>query len=110
MTHAALQDAVKGHGLCIINPKGGMIDEFLAKLSADREDDVIYINPNRRRVPAINVLEPHVTPAMTQPNATSRKTSSSATSPTSSAASPKTGATAGAPTSAPCSGPTSTST
>ena len=66
MTHTALQDAQKGRGLCIVNPKGGMIDEFLAKLPDDREDDVIYLNPNRQRVPAINVLEPHVTPSMTQ--------------------------------------------
>ncbi|WP_207587090.1 type IV secretion system DNA-binding domain-containing protein [Halomontanus rarus] len=66
MVHAALQDAYKGHGLCIINPKGGLIDEFLTKLPEDRREDVIYVNPNRQRCPAINVLEATVTPNMRQ--------------------------------------------
>lgn len=65
MTHAALQDAHAGDGFAIINPKGAMIDEVLAKLPEDRVDDIIYINPNEERVPAVNVLDPHVTAGMT---------------------------------------------
>jgi len=65
MLHAALQDAYKDHGLALIVPKGRLIDEFLAKLPADRLDDIIYINPNKQRVPAINVLNPYTTPSMT---------------------------------------------
>jgi len=66
LTHVALQDAEKDHGLAIINPKGDLIDEFLAKLPEDRIDDVVYINPARDPVTPINVLEPHVTDEMSE--------------------------------------------
>jgi len=66
MTHVTLQDAEKGHGIGIINPKGGLIDEFLAKLPEDRYDDVVYINPAEEPVTPINVLEPHVTEDMSE--------------------------------------------
>jgi len=66
LLHVALQDAEKGHGLCIVNPKGDMIDEFIAKLPEDRLDDVVYINPAREPVTPINVLEPQVTEEMNQ--------------------------------------------
>jgi hypothetical protein len=64
LTHVALQDAQKGHGLCILNPKGDLIDEFIAKLPEDRVDDIIYINPASEPVTPINVLEPQVTEEM----------------------------------------------
>ncbi|MXR52377.1 TraM recognition domain-containing protein [Halovenus sp. WSH3] len=64
LLHVALQDAYKGHGLCIINPKGGLIDEFIAKLPEDRIDDVVYINPGQEPVTPVNVLEPHTTEDM----------------------------------------------
>lgn len=64
MVHAALQDAAKGHGLAMVVPKGGAIDEFLRKLPADRREDVVYINP-ATGTPGINVLEPETSPAMT---------------------------------------------
>jgi len=66
MTHVALQDAEKDHGLAIINPKGDLIDEFLAKLPEDREDDVVYINPAREPVTPINVLDSYVTEEMSE--------------------------------------------
>jgi hypothetical protein len=66
LTHVALQDAEKGHGLCIVNPKGDLIDEFLSKLPEDREDDVIYINPAREPVTPINVLDPYTTEEMSE--------------------------------------------
>jgi RecA/RadA recombinase len=65
LVHVALQDAYKGHGLCIINPKGGMIDEFLGKLPRHRRDDLVYINPAQDSVPSINVLEPYTNGEMT---------------------------------------------
>lgn len=65
MLHTALQDAQKDHGLCVINPKGDAIDEFIAKLPEDRWDDVVYINPAGEEVTPINVLEPHITEEMT---------------------------------------------
>ncbi|PSP57015.1 conjugal transfer protein [Halobacteriales archaeon QH_7_66_36] len=64
LAHVALQDAEKDHGLCLINPKGSLIDELLAKLPEDRLDDVIYINPAQDPVTPINVLEPQVTEDM----------------------------------------------
>ena len=66
LVHTALQDSIKGHGLCIINPKGDLIDEFLAKLPENRLNDVIYINPAREPVTPINVLEPQITDEMNQ--------------------------------------------
>jgi hypothetical protein len=65
MVHAALQDAHKDHGFCMIIPKGRTIDEVIEKLPDDRLDDIIYINPNREPVTPINVLEPHTTADMT---------------------------------------------
>jgi hypothetical protein len=66
LLHVALQDAEKDHGLAILNPKGDLIDEFIAKLPEDRLDDVVYINPAREPVTPINVLEPQVTDEMNQ--------------------------------------------
>jgi len=65
LLHAALQDAYQGRGLCIVNPKGDAIAEFLQRLPEQRHDDIIYINPGREEVTPINVLEPHATPEMT---------------------------------------------
>lgn len=65
MQHAALQDLYKDCGVAFVNPKGAAIDALLAKLPADRVDDIIYVNPNHEAVPAVNVLEPAVTAAMT---------------------------------------------
>ncbi|RJX51906.1 type IV secretory system conjugative DNA transfer family protein [Halonotius pteroides] len=64
LTHVALQDAEKDHGLCIINPKGDLIDELIAKLPENRLDDIVYINPASEPVTPINVLEPQVTDEM----------------------------------------------
>jgi len=66
MLHTALQDAEKGHGLCLVNPKGDAIDEFIAKLPEERWDDVRYINPAGSEITPINVLEPHITEEMNQ--------------------------------------------
>jgi len=65
LTHAALQDAYKGHGFVVIVPKGNAIDEIIAKLPQNRRDDVVYINPGHNTVTPINVLEPYVTDKMT---------------------------------------------
>ncbi|MFC4359278.1 type IV secretory system conjugative DNA transfer family protein [Halobium salinum] len=57
MMHAALQDAEKGHGFTLINPKGDLIKELVAKLPEDRLDDIIYVNPAGKSIPGINVLK-----------------------------------------------------
>jgi len=60
LLHVALQDAVKGHGLAIFNPKGRLIDRFLARVPEKREEDLIYVNPTQQPITGINVLEPYV--------------------------------------------------
>lgn len=60
LTHIALQDSYKGHGLAAINSKGNLLDEFLAKLPENRYDDLIYVNPVEEPITGINVLEPYV--------------------------------------------------
>ena len=59
LAQTALQDGYKGHGLCIVNPKGDLIDEFIAKLPEERWEDIIYINPGQEEVASVNVLEPY---------------------------------------------------
>lgn len=53
-----LQDIQKGAGAAFLNPKGGVIDEIIAKLPEERLDDVIYVNPGNDRCPGFNLLEP----------------------------------------------------
>jgi len=64
MVHAALQDANRGDGFCMVVPKGEAIDQILAKLPEDRLDDVIYIDPSMQEPASINVLEPYITSSM----------------------------------------------
>jgi len=66
MIHAALQDAYKSRGFCMVIPKGDAIDQILAKLPEDRLDDVLYINPAQNSIPRINVLQPHTHEEMTR--------------------------------------------
>ncbi len=60
LAHVALQDVYKGRGLAIINSKGKLLDEFLAKLPESRYEDLIYVNPATDPITGINVLEPAV--------------------------------------------------
>jgi len=73
MIHAALQDAYKDQGFCLVNPKGGAINQVLAKLPEDRLDDVVYINPGGENIPSINVLEPHITEDMSREHKENQK-------------------------------------
>lgn len=68
----AIQDAQKT-GFCFLNPKGGVIRELIAKLPRHRLDDVIYINPNRDRCPAINLLEPEIHEGMSRQERTHQR-------------------------------------
>ncbi len=60
LLHVALQDTQKGRGLVIINPKGKLIDEYLAKIPENRYDDLIYVNPSEQPITGINVLETYI--------------------------------------------------
>jgi len=73
MAHAAIQDIYKGCGVAIINPKGGLIDQVIAKMPEARRDDIIYINPARGDVTPINVLDAPTTDDMTVPQLENQK-------------------------------------
>jgi hypothetical protein len=61
----ARQDSYKT-GLTFLNPKGGVIDRLISKLPNKRLNDIVYINPNRDRVPGINPLKPEISSEMTR--------------------------------------------
>jgi len=108
MVHAVLQDIYKGHGLCLVNPKGDAISELLAKLPDDRLDDIVYVNPARDRAPGINVLEPYTTEAMNEAQVENQKEIIVSDLIDLFNARARTGATASDGSSKPCSVPTST--
>jgi hypothetical protein len=66
MVHAALQDAYKNRGFCVLIPKGNAINELLRKLPENRLDDVILIDPGTDHAPSINVLETYTSEEMTE--------------------------------------------
>ncbi|ELZ80164.1 hypothetical protein C454_11151 [Haloferax gibbonsii ATCC 33959] len=72
MVNTALQDCFKGKGIAVIVPKGNAVDELLRKIPEERLDDVVYINPAAGSA-AINVLEPHITPGMSEAQKTRQK-------------------------------------
>jgi len=73
MAHAILQDLYKGHGIAVVNPKGGLIDEIIAKMPEERHDDIIYINPAQEEVTPVNVLDAPVSEDMSTPQLENQK-------------------------------------
>ena len=73
MVHAALQDLYKDHGIAIINPKGGLINELIAKMPENRHDDIIYINPAQSNVTPVNILDAPLHEDMTVPQKENQK-------------------------------------
>jgi hypothetical protein len=55
-----LQDLEKRYGAAFLNPKGSVIDQIIGKMSEDRLEDVVYINPAQDRCPGINLLKPDI--------------------------------------------------
>src|SRR3989338_7973021 len=54
----AIQDVYAGHGLCVVDPHGELVEEILGKIPASRIRDVIYFNPSDTEYPlGFNVLE-----------------------------------------------------
>lgn len=52
-----LQDIAMGHGVVVLDPHGDLIDEVVARLPADRVDDVILFDPADEEWPiSINIL------------------------------------------------------
>ncbi len=53
-----VQDMAMGKGFCFIDPHGDTAEEILAKVPANRAEDVIYFNPADTEMPlGMNILE-----------------------------------------------------
>ena len=54
----AYQDMKAGHGVCVLDPHGDMVDWLLERVPEDRVEDVILFNPSDLEFPiGINLLE-----------------------------------------------------
>jgi len=52
------QDFRLGHGVCIVDPHGSLVDDLLPFIPKERADDVIYFNPaDLERPMGLNMLE-----------------------------------------------------
>lgn len=58
MANMAIQDVIAGHGLCLIDPHGDLIEDVLKRVPPERADDVIIFAPaDIERPLSINLLE-----------------------------------------------------
>lgn len=58
LANMAIQDVLAGHGLCLIDPHGDLIDDVLRRIPPERADDVIIFAPaDIERPLSINLLE-----------------------------------------------------
>ncbi len=54
----ALQDIERGHGMCLVDPHGDVLNSVLDYIPSHRVNDVIYFNPSDTAYPiAFNILE-----------------------------------------------------
>lgn len=54
----AIQDIRTGHGVCVIDPHGDLIDEIIKFIPPERAEDVIYFDPSDTERPmGLNLLE-----------------------------------------------------
>jgi len=54
----AIQDIKAGHGVCVIDPHGDLIDEIVKHIPPERAEDVIYFDPSDTERPmGLNLLE-----------------------------------------------------
>ncbi|WOQ17599.1 type IV secretion system DNA-binding domain-containing protein [Raineyella sp. W15-4] len=56
LANLALQDAAEGRGLVVVDPKGDLVGDILARLPQDRRDDVVVLDPTAERVVGIDTL------------------------------------------------------
>lgn len=60
LANLIVQDAAEGRSIVVIEPKGDLIEEVLARLPAERTDDVVILDPSERDRPVgLNPLLPH---------------------------------------------------
>jgi hypothetical protein len=54
----AIQDIQAGHGICIMDPHGDLIDDIVKYIPPERAEDVIYFDPSDNQRPmGLNLLE-----------------------------------------------------
>lgn len=52
------QDFHSGHGVCVVDPHGSLIEDLMPYIPRERADDVIYFNPaDTQRPMGLNILE-----------------------------------------------------
>jgi energy-coupling factor transporter ATP-binding protein EcfA2 len=49
LQNIAYQDMKAGEGLCVLDPHGDFVDDLLARVPTDRQDDVIYFAPGSKQ-------------------------------------------------------------
>ncbi|OGJ57554.1 hypothetical protein A3H22_01020 [Candidatus Peribacteria bacterium RIFCSPLOWO2_12_FULL_55_15] len=58
IVNIARQDFHNGHGVCVIDPHGELVESLLSFIPRNRADDVIYFNPSDTERPmGLNLLE-----------------------------------------------------
>ena len=58
MSNLAIQDIQAGHGVCVIDPHGSLVEDILPCIPESRLEDVIYFNPSDVERPiGLNMLE-----------------------------------------------------
>ena len=62
LANMAIQDVLNGQGVCVIDPHGDLVDDILARVPAERAEDVVLFAPaDLERPMGLNLLEfdPH---------------------------------------------------
>lgn len=59
MANLALQDIHAGHGVVVIDPKGDLVRDLLARLPAERLDDVVVLDPSDAEPVGIDAFAGH---------------------------------------------------
>ena len=58
MGEMAKQDIAAGHGVCVVDPHGSLVDDILECIPKERTEDVIYFDPSDTERPiGLNMLE-----------------------------------------------------
>jgi ABC-type multidrug transport system fused ATPase/permease subunit len=58
LNNMAIQDIQNGHGVCVMDPNGDLIEDILARIPPERAEDVIVFSPSDTKRPiGLNLLE-----------------------------------------------------
>ena len=59
MANLILQDIAAGYGVVVVEPKGDLVDDVLARIPPQRLDDVVVLDPNDAEPVGLNPLARH---------------------------------------------------